>query len=238
MKTRATGLGRLRRSARATLLGLSLASAAGCGAPTPGPNTPPPNAGTVGAKPAPGAPSGTTAGGSRLGRVYSSRFRISIPLPDRDSWALDRHKSSFLVLTDKRSTSQLVVREWLEDENMNRDECERRARLRRDFPPRVVSEVIVRRPVAVPPEFDTVAEVGLLTGGRGGAIQGYVMAFGGWARRCFAYVYTTEAAGAGAEQRIADRLAVIQGRSLPGVELRRDTDPIEVRGEIDLQELP
>jgi len=67
--------------------------------------------------------------------------------------------------------------------------------------------------VKVPPEFDTVVEAFVTPANApGGAITAFVLAFGGFERRCFAYVFTTSATGPGAEQAVGERLgAMVQG---------------------------
>jgi hypothetical protein len=52
-----------------------------------------------------------------------------------------------------------------------------------------------------------------------------VLAFGGWARRCFAYVYTTSAAGPHGAQIVADRLALMRDESLGRLAVRSDLEP-------------
>ena len=164
-----------------------------------------------------------------FGRVYSARFQLSLPLPNPDGWQLSKERSSFAVLNHAASSSTLVVRLWQEDENMSRAKCEERARLRRDFPDRTGEKLVDSLPVAVPPDFDTRIDVGFGQSAPGAVISGYALAFGGNKRSCFAYVYTTEAAGPGAERVVGDRLAVMHGRGLLGVELRRSTDIAPIR---------
>jgi len=164
-----------------------------------------------------------------FGRVYAARFQLALTLPHPDGWQLSPERSSFLVLHHAASSSSLVVRLWQEDENMSRAKCEERARLRRDFPDRTGEQLVDSQPVAVPPSFDTRIDVGFSQSAPQAPIRGYALAFGGYKRSCFAYVYTTEAAGAGAERLVGDRLAVMHGRGLLGVELRRSTDIAPIR---------
>jgi len=168
-----------------------------------------------------------------VGNVWSSRFGLSIPLPDPDGWQLVRERSSFLVLEHAASSSRLVVRLWRETETMNRDRCERQARTLRDLPARDETGGLSRRRIDVPAEFDTMVEVGFARRSPAEPLTGYVMAFGGWVRRCFAFVYTTSAPAAvpDAERLVGDRMAVMEARALEGLELRSDTAPaaVEVR---------
>jgi hypothetical protein len=56
----------------------------------------------------------------------------------------------------------------------------------------------------------------------GGELFGFVLAFGGLKRRCFAYVYATRASGPTADALVADRLAEMVEGSL--LALRLDSD--------------
>ena len=114
---------------------------------------------------------------------------------------------------------------------MSRQRCEEVTRLIRDVPS--ADRVIDERVVEVPEGFDTAVTVGFSTPARSTAatpapIAGHVLAFGASARWCFAFAYTTEAEGLGAERTVSDRLAVIQGLTLEGLERRLATD-IDVR---------
>lgn len=204
------------------IVAIALAAAAGC---TPQPHGAPPGAvGPTAPTDPPGPPPAELAA-ARIGRVHAARFQLDIPLPDPDGWKVVAGPSRFLVLEHARSSSRLVARTWRETENMNRHKCEQQARLLREFPAREQATVLAEEPMEVPPDFDTVAEVGLVQPEPHAPLTGYVMAFGGWTRRCFAFVYTTTAMGPGAEHTVGDRLAVMQDRSLAGTELRSETAP-------------
>jgi len=182
--------------------------------------------GTGGDHGAVGPPPAVTGFGAGFGRVFFARHGLSIPLPDPDAWQMRRERSSFLVLDHVATSSVLVVRTWREGDNVSRDDCERQARLLRDLPSREGAEPVTRERIDVPPGFDTVVEVGLRRSSEPAVVRGQLLAFGGWARRCFAYVLTTEAAGPEAEDVVAERLALMHGRSLGDLELRSDTDPL------------
>ena len=142
-----------------------------------------------------------------------------------------REKTSFLILDHAATRSRLIARLWQEGENMSRQRCEEVTRLIRDVPS--ADRVIDERVVEVPEGFDTAVTVGFSTPARSTAatqapIAGHVLAFGASARWCFAFAYTTEAEGLGAERTVSDRLAVIQGLTLEGLERRLATD-IDVR---------
>jgi hypothetical protein len=158
-------------------------------------------------------------GEPRYKRVLSKRLRLSIPLPNRSGWKMKREKSSFLILDHASTASRLLVSIWRENELMNRDTCEERARWLRELPKRS-GETLSSRGVKVPPGFDTEVDVGFASEGEGAPIDGWVLAFGGRARECFAFIYTTTSSGDGAEQVVGDRLAVMQTLTLEGIERR------------------
>jgi len=140
-----------------------------------------------------------------------------------------RDKSSFLVMEHAATRSRLIARLWQEGENMSRQRCEEVTRLIRDLP--TVDQVIDERVIEVPAGFDTAVTVGLSAAPsavpsavNGGPISGHVLAFGASARWCFAFAYTTSAQGSGAERKVGDRLAVIQGLTLEGIERRLATE--------------
>jgi hypothetical protein len=149
---------------------------------------------------------------------------MSIPLPDRPGWKLVRPgRSRFLVLRHAATASQLVLRDWREDERMNRARCEKRARIWRDFVER--ERLVSERFIDLPKGYDTRVDVGFsLPAGAAdqSPIGGYVLAFGARGRRCFAFIYSTSASGPGAETRISERLAVLQTRVLEHIRWPRD----------------
>lgn len=165
------------------------------------------------------------------GEYRSARFDLRLPLPDGPSWRIDDSRSPWLEATHEAANAHLLVRAWAEPGRANRAACEARARLWRELPAREEADIVDRRRVNVPPGFDTIVEVGVTPetrGARGGgdpAIEGFAIAFGGWARRCFAYVLTTKASGKGAERLVAVRLATMVDLSLQKVTIDRETDP-------------
>jgi hypothetical protein len=206
-------------------LGATALAAFSCGAPPPIVDAPPPPLPRV--VPAPSAPViepfDAAPGEARFTRVLSKRFQLSVPLPNRSGWvALPDRKSSFLAFEHPSTQSRLVLRLWREDERMHRDVCEQRARLARDLPTR--GRTIDSRQVDAPRGFDTQADVGFTEASKGAPIVGYLLGFGASGRRCFAFSFDTQASGADAERIVGDRLAVILGITLEGVEIRSDLD--------------
>ncbi len=181
------------------------------------------SAGTAALPPKPlDFPFPTRPGERHFARVKLKRFDLSISIPDPAGWKVRRERSRFALLDHPETASSLVLRLWLESENMSRKRCEERARLWRDLPKR--GQAISNRSIDVPRGFDTQVDVGFSASKPGEPLTGYVMAFGAWARRCFAFAYTTSATGADAEQKIGDRLALVQGRTLEAMRVQRATD--------------
>ena len=146
-------------------------------------------------------------------------MRLSIPLPNRSGWKMKPQRSSFLVLEHAATASTLLVGLWREDDRMNAETCETRARLLRDLPKRS-DNVLSSDTVAVPEEFNTQVDLGFRQEKEGAPLSGWALAFGGLGRECFAFIYTTTAAGDGAERIVGDRLAVIKTLTLEGIERR------------------
>ena len=181
-------------------LGLAAAGAIGCGAAAV---DAPPRA----APPQPLA--GADLRGGPFADLRSERFGVGFALPDGRAWQVDDQRAHWLTASHAASESQLLVRTWREDENATHERCEAKARLWRDLPKREGADVFARRRVDVPRGFDTRLELGVVPAPAGAPAGGFALAFGGSAKRCFAFVYTTRAAGAGAERLLAERLAAM-----------------------------
>jgi hypothetical protein len=191
----------------------------GCGSPpeTAKAPSPPPS-------PAADAAPPDLASGA-LGEYRSNRFNLLLPLPDGQSWRIEDDRSPWLEGSHKPASAALLVRVWREPDIMNRARCESQARLSRGLPDRERAAIIEERRIDVPRGFDTVLQVGVLATARDEPITGFVTAFGGRVRRCFAYVLTTTASGKGAEERIAARLAAMVLLSLENITLEDDRAP-------------
>jgi hypothetical protein len=182
--------------------------------------------------PAPAAPD-LTSGARR--DFASKRFDLRLPLPDGLGWSIDDRRTPWLTATHAASSSTLMVRVWREDDLVNRARCEERARSWANLPQVDGAQIIEQRAVPLPAGFDTrfvagisapaAAAAGERTSPQNQPIQGFVVAFGGWARRCFVYVFRTEAAGDAAVRRIGERLATMVEGSLLAIELTSDLAP-------------
>ena len=164
---------------------------------------------------------------------------MRLPLPDGRAWRIDDHTGPWLSATHAGSGSALLVRAWREDGRPDRRRCEEKARLWRALPEPGRAEAVERHPVRAPlkratasappgpdaTDFDTFVEVGVIPGKAGAPVGAFAIAFGGALHRCFAYVFTTAAAGPGAEQIVGERLAIMVERSLGGVVLESGLTP-------------
>jgi hypothetical protein len=169
-------------------------------------------------------------GDGQWGEFVSKRFGVRVPLPDGRAWRIDDHAENWLVATHTPSGSVLLLRAWRQDAVVNRQRCEDTARLWRKLPERDRAEIVTRKAVKVPPDFDTVVEVGVVPSpgqvkGANAVIDAFAMAFGGWAHRCFAYVFTTSARGQAAEEVAGERLGTMVQGSLEKLVFESDLEP-------------
>jgi hypothetical protein len=195
---------------------------AACG-PPPDAAGPPPRPAV--SPPAPVAPPPDVLSGPP-GAYHSIRFDLRLPLPDSAGWRVEDAREPWLSATHAASSTSLLVRTWRPDDRASRAACEAQARLWRDLPGGEGAVLVERRRIDVPAGFDTAVEIGIVAPARAGLpVEGFAVAFGGWARRCFAYVVTTRAAGPEAERAVAGRLAAMVEVSLAGVRLESDLSP-------------
>lgn len=131
------------------------------------------------------------AEGASFKTVHSDRFGFSLDLPDAASFEIKDQKDPWFVAIHPQTGSTVLVRSWREYELMNRVSCEQRARLYRDLPGRELGTVIEDRRIDVPPEHDTMVEVRVHEKSESPRFIGSALAFGGWAHRCFAFVFAT-----------------------------------------------
>jgi len=121
-------------------------------------------------------------------------------------------RGSFLELAHGQTRSRLAVGVWLEDRNMNHARCEARARLLRAIPE--PSDGFEQQHAQIPSGFDTRITAAVEVAGPGEAVSGSLRAFGAAERRCFAFVFETEASGPQAEVIVGQRLATMREISL------------------------
>lgn len=131
------------------------------------------------------------AEGTSFKTIHSDRFGFSLELPDAGSFEIKDQKEPWFTAFHPLTGSTVLVRSWREYEMMNRVSCEQRARLYRDLPTREHGTVIEDRRVDVPPDHDTMVEVRVREKPESPRFIGSMLAFGGWSRHCFAFVFAT-----------------------------------------------
>jgi len=170
------------------------------------------------------------AEGTSFKTVRSARFDFSLALPDIESFQINDQTTSWFVAQHQPTGSSVLVRSWREYELMNRVSCEERARLHRNLPERDKGTVIEDRRIDVPPEHDTMVEVRLREKSESPTFVGTVLAFGGWARHCFAFVFVTT----GDDKKVvAARLSTMVTGTLE--HLKFDSDLVPKRAPPDLK---
>ena len=157
-----------------------------------------------------------------LARYHSLRFSLTLPLPDGKAWRIDDHSREELVATHGATRSRIVVAVFHADGLVGRSQCEELARAR-DLVPSGDARALraVDDEVAITQgTFDTRIEVALQPGsGPDRSLAGHVMAFGGFLRKCYVFVYSTEVDSASDEAALSSRLAFVRARVLGGMEL-------------------
>jgi len=160
----------------------------------------------------------------------STRFDFTLALPDGASFRVDDKTDRWFVATHSSTASTLLVRTWREYEIMNRASCEERARLHRTLPERDRGMRIEERRVDVPPEHDTIVDVRVREVAGSPRFEGTVIGFGGWARRCFAFVFVTKDDD---ETTVTGRLSTIVQGTLE--RMKFDSDLVPKRTPPDLK---
>ncbi|MDB4942571.1 MAG: hypothetical protein JWP97_2105 [Labilithrix sp.] len=218
-------------TARALFAALALTCAA-CGDP---PAARPPGA---------GGPASVTATAPRYpaedaawGRYHSKRFNLSFPLPDGKGWRIDDHSRPWLFAMHDATASKLWVIATQEDELVNRQKCETRARNLGWVASSTLTTV--EDEVTVGPEaYDSRIWVALDAAKQGGKLEGHLYLFGAFIRRCLLVHVATSVASAREEDVLSERLALARARIVRGLQLdlpRTSDDAAVPRDKADVQ---
>lgn len=177
-------------------------------APTPPPPTPlgPP------AVAAPRFPSDDAA----WGRYHSKRFNLSFPLPDGKGWRIDDHSRPSLFALHEATGSKVHVLTTQEDDLVNRQKCEVRARNLGWVTSTNLTTVDDETTVG-PEAYDSRIWVALDAAKPGGALEGHVYLFGAFIRRCLLVHVSTVVASAKDEGVLSERLALARARIVRGL---------------------
>jgi len=176
----------------------------GCGSAPSKPVTPPP---------LPPEPPAFTAG-SRLLRFHSTRFDISVPLPDGKSWRIDDHHAPVMRATHEATRSIVELAIWREDDLVNRAMCEKRA-YEKHLIQEPAGDEISTELVGIPTGWDTGVWIGADHDDK--TITGQLVAFGAFIHKCMAFRFETKADLKDATL-VSDRLAFARLRVFGGLE--------------------
>ncbi len=193
---------------------------AGCGAAPPS---------TLAPGPAPVASAEPPASfdGTRWGTFHSKRFELSLGLPDGSSWKIDDHHSPWMHAGHEPTHSTLSLRSWSEDQNVTRKACYARAReWEPGLPDLDASPLIDDSMRKLMGDKDARVAVGVTSpGGPGAMTGGFVVAIVGSVHRCLVVAFQTQAGGPSANDEVAGRLALVEGRLLPSLKLDQSFAP-------------
>ncbi len=195
--------------ARLRAVALAALVAVGCARAAPPAAAPPPPKGPV-AFPDDPAP---------LPRYHSKRLALSVPLPLGREWIIDDHSRAELVMRHGPTRSTIVAAILRADALVGRNECEVLAREARLLPKEELRTL--EDEVAITQEtYDTRIRVAIHPGTRPDSpLVGYVLAVGGFLRKCFVFSFETEVDRADDEPVLSARLAFARARILGGVQL-------------------
>ena len=161
------------------------------------------------------APAPAASGfGVGLRTIEAKGQGLAFPLPDPAGWRLDKRERHSWVAVHRRSSSQLVVRAWHFEGIPRAEDYERQARLwRSDLPQFEPAEVVAESERLLAGAYRGRVTVGVRTAPSSPPerLFGNVLGFGSDARDCLMLAFSTSAAGPGARQVIAERLAAIEG---------------------------
>jgi hypothetical protein len=142
-----------------------------------------------------------------------------VPLPAGREWKIDDHSTPELVLRHPPTRSTIVVAVLRSDGLVGRTQCEQLATENRLLPKGDV-HVLEDQVTTMLDHYDTRVRVGLAPGPRPESpLAGYVVAFGGFLRKCFVFTFATEVDRAEDESVLSSRLAVARTRILDGLKL-------------------
>jgi hypothetical protein len=230
-------------SRRAALVAATFLAACGDSSAT----QPPPRTG--GAEPAPGAPASGrppeyTSDEAAWGKFHSKRFQVTVPLPDGRAWKIDDHRTPELIATHAGTTSRLTLVATQEDQLMNRQRCEERARAR-GWIEKSTLTTVDDQVVVGPDAYDSRVWVALdavkapsASTGQSGGIEGHVFLFGAFLRRCLLVHLSTSVPSAKDEEVLASRLAVGSARIVKAITVdppRTTDDAVVPRDKPDIR---
>lgn len=128
-----------------------------------------------------------------MARFHSTRFGVSLPLPDGHDWRIDDHKGPVLRATHPPTRSLVELAVWREDKLVNHAMCEARAR-EFGYVADVEADTLESPIESVPQGWDSRLWVGVESSARDPAhATGHLMAFGSSMRKCLYFHFATTA---------------------------------------------
>ncbi len=163
------------------------------------------------------------------GRYHSKRFLLSFPLPDGKAWRIDDHSRPSLFALHEATSSRVYVLTTQEDELVNRQKCEARARALGWVTSATLTTVEDQATIG-PEAYDSRIWVALDAAKPGGELEGHVYLFGAFIRRCLLVHVSTKVPSAKDEEVLSERLALARARIVRGLTLDppRTTDDATV----------
>jgi len=150
---------------------------------------------------------------------HSTRFSLSLPLPDGPHWRIDDHKAALLRATHEATQSKVELAIWHEEQLMNRQKCEERAR-DKGYGERAGEEVDTEM-TAIPEGWDTL--LWIAAEHDASTSTGHIFAFGAFLRKCLYFHFSTRGAPAVVSDRLAFvRLRVLREMSLDSFDVPRE----------------
>jgi hypothetical protein len=146
--------------------------------------------------------------GSRMARFHSTRFDISVPLPDGKAWRIDDHHAPVMRATHEATHSIVEIAIWREEELVNRANCEKRA-YEKSLIKEPAGDEIATELVGIPTGWDTGVWIGADHDDK--TITGQLVAFGAFIHKCMAFRFETKADLKDATI-VSDRLAFVRLR--------------------------
>jgi hypothetical protein len=150
------------------------------------------------------------------GRYHSKRFLLSFPLPDGKAWRIDDHSRPSLFALHEPTSTRVSVIATQEDDLVNRQKCEARARDLGWVTSTTLTTVEDQTTIG-PEAYDSRIWVALDAAKPGGALEGHVYLFGAFVRRCLLVHVSTKVPSAKDEDVLSERLALARARIVRGL---------------------
>ncbi len=150
-----------------------------------------------------------------MAHFHSTRFGLSVPLPDGKSWRIDDHKAPVMRATHEATHSTVEVAVWREEELVNRAKCEQHA-YEKGLAKEPAGEEVSTELASYPPGFDTGVWIGADHDAT--TITGQLVAFGAFIHKCLYFRFETKADLKDADV-VSDRLAFVRLRVFGGLTL-------------------